>query len=379
MKKDKRIMIIAGEASGDMHGAKLTRSLKKQIPNLKIFGIGGKAMGSEGVDILVDAEQLSVVGITEVLSKLPVIRMAIKAARLGLKRLKPDLLILIDFPDFNLHMASIAKKLGIRVLYYISPQIWAWRQGRVHKIRRIIDHMAVILPFEEKFYQDHNVPATFVGHPLLDDPNLKLTEKNQPIQSTTPLVGLLPGSRDKEVSSLLPMMLGAAKQMMSQNRNIKFIVSRAHSIEDGLIEAIVQQHGQGLDLEIDASQIEKGLFQNVQLVIAASGTVTLQAAIYGVPMLIVYKVSPLSFRLGKLLIKVNYIGLVNLIYGRRIVPELIQEAASPESVSKLALEMLSDPDLLKNIKTDLLKVRAMLGNSGASERVARIARDLINT
>lgn len=372
-------MIIAGEASGDMHGAKLTRSLKKQIPNLKIFGIGGKAMGSEGVDILVDAEQLSVVGITEVLSKLPVIRMAIKAARLGLKRLKPDLLILIDFPDFNLHMASIAKKLGIRVLYYISPQIWAWRQGRVHKIRRIIDHMAVILPFEEKFYQDHNVPATFVGHPLLDDPNLKLTEKNQPIQSTTPLVGLLPGSRDKEVSSLLPMMLGAAKQMMSQNRNIKFIVSRAHSIEDGLIEAIVQQHGQGLDLEIDASQIEKGLFQNVQLVIAASGTVTLQAAIYGVPMLIVYKVSPLSFRLGKLLIKVNYIGLVNLIYGRRIVPELIQEAASPESVSKLALEMLSDPDLLKNIKTDLLKVRAMLGNSGASERVARIARDLINT
>lgn len=371
-------MIIAGEASGDMHGARLSRSLKDLKPDVRIFGIGGKKMRAEGVDIIVDAETLSVVGITEVLSKLSVILKGMRSAKTALKKLKPDILILIDFPDFNLRMAAAAKKLGILVLYYISPQIWAWRQGRVHKIKKLVDHMAVILPFEAAFYKRHKVPVTFVGHPLLDDRTLHLPKSIKQPDPKKVVVGLLPGSRDKEVSTLLPMMLASAKILSNKINGIKFMVSDAESVKKDLVSDLVRHNGEGLDIEIDPSPIEN-IFQKADLLIAASGTVTLQAAVYGTPIIIVYKVSPLSYLLGKALIKVNHIGLVNLISGKEVAPELVQESASPIEVASKAFSLLVKPEQLINMRKDLIAVKNKLGGPGASHRVAKIALKMMQT
>jgi len=210
----KCVMIIAGEASGDLHGSKLVKAMLDQDPSIYFMGIGGRALREAGVRILVEASTLSVVGITEVLSKgRSLLRGIAKATKL-IKIMNPDLLILIDFPDFNLHMAAKAKKLGIPVLYYISPQFWAWRQGRIKKIKKRVDHMAVILPFEEAFYRQHGVPVTFVGHPLLDDRKLLDNKKRVDTETEEPVIGLLPGSRDKEVSRHLPVMLAAAELLL---------------------------------------------------------------------------------------------------------------------------------------------------------------------
>ncbi len=369
-------MIISGEASGDMHGARLARSITKLDSDVKLFGIGGRKMKDEGVDIIFDAEKLSVVGITEVLSKLSVILKGMRTAKNALIDLKPDVLILIDFPDFNLHMAASAKKLGIQVLYYISPQIWAWRQGRVHKIKKLVDHMAVILPFEASFYKRHGVPVTFVGHPLLDDSALHGHFQDKKPFSKTPIIGLLPGSRDKEVSTLLPMMLDAAKILNNKIDAARFLVSNAKSVQTNLVSDIVCSNGSNLEIKIDSTPVEN-IFQKADLLIAASGTVTLQAAIYGTPIIIVYKVSPLSYYLGKALIKVEHIGLVNLISGRKIAPELVQDEACPPRVSNTALHLLSKPERLEQMRKDLLTVRHQLGGPGASDQVAKIALNMI--
>ena len=228
-------MIIAGEASGDMHGAKLAQAIKNHSSNAFLFGVGGNAMHTEGVRLIVNAGTLSVVGITEVLSRLPTIYRAMTTVKKALSKLKPDLLILIDFPDFNFHVAAAAKNLGIPVLYYISPQIWAWRQNRVHKIKRLVDHMAVILPFEAAFYRKHHVPVTFVGHPLLDG-NMPTPDR---LPATThmeePVIGLIPGSREKEVTTLLPVMLQASKIIKRTQPTSRFLVSCAESINSDLV------------------------------------------------------------------------------------------------------------------------------------------------
>ena len=228
MRPNPGIMIVAGEASGDMHGAKLAEALARQDRRPDVFGIGGDRMRSAGVRIEVDAHRLSVVGITEVLAKLPQILDGMRTAKRLIREKKPDLLILIDFPDFNLHLASFAKRHAVPVLYYISPQIWAWRQGRVRKIRRIVDHMAVILPFEETFYRRHGVPVTFVGHPIMDH-YVSSTEPSGPHRDDqTATVGLLPGSRDSEVRKLLPLMLSAAERI-GRRRKVHFLLSQAPS------------------------------------------------------------------------------------------------------------------------------------------------------
>ena len=323
-----RIFLIAGEASGDIHGANLVKALKQNRQDIVFSGIGGRAMQDAGVEILVDASTLSVVGITEVLSKLPGILSGLAAAKSFLKNTCPDLLILIDFPDFNLRLAKVAKKLNIPVLFYISPQVWAWRSGRVTKIGRLVDHIAVILPFEASFYRKHHIPVTFVGHPLLDEfRDRPLPSPATPLQDSPPVVGLLPGSRESEIFRHLPVMLEAARILYVQ-MDIRFVLSVAPGAPLDAINAICSPFQDLLPLEIDILGA-RSVFAKTHLVVAASGTVTLEAAIAGTPVVIIYKVSPLSYRLGKALIKVKHIGLVNLIADKKIVPELIQDQGIP--------------------------------------------------
>lgn len=371
----KTVMIIAGEASGDVHGSRLVRSMHKRNSGLFFYGIGGRALRDAGVKILVDAEELSVVGITEVFSKLLGILKGIRIAKRSLKRMRPDLLILIDFPDFNLHVAATAKKLKIPVLYYISPQVWAWRPGRVNKIGKLVDHMAVILPFEQQFYRKHNIPVTFVGHPLLDNKNAT-DSICKDITTRESVIGLFPGSRDREIARHLPVILKAAGLISKRAGKVKFIISLASSVAREHIENIVKKHKATIDFDIVADSVDK-VFKQCKLVVAASGTVTLEAAISGTPMLIIYKVSPITYWLGKIMIKVNNIGLVNLIAGREIVPELVQSKASPENIADTALNMLNDASGLEMLRNELLGVRESLGGPGASERVAEIALSML--
>jgi lipid-A-disaccharide synthase len=372
----KSIMIIAGEASGDLHGAKLAHSLKSRSRDMFLFGVGGIAMKKEGVRTLVDIKTLSVMGITEVLAKLPSIYRAMTTVKKALNRLKPNLLILIDFPDFNFHVAAAAKKLGIPVLYYISPKIWAWRQNRVYKIKRLVDHMAVILPFEAAFYRKHRVPVTFVGHPLLDGIRPALDRLPATAHMREPVIGLIPGSREKEVTTMLPVMLQAARIIKRNQPTSRFMVSCAESIDIDLISTIVSQYASTFEIEIVKGSIGR-VYKQSRMAIATSGTVTLEAALYGMPTVIIYKVSPLSYWIGKRLVKVKYIGIANLIAQKELQPELIQDDASPETIAATVTGMINDPERLKKIEKELLGIRNLLGGTGASDRVAGIALDLI--
>ncbi len=401
--EQKCVVIIAGEASGDLHGSKLVMAMRRKNKDLFFCGIGGQALKDAGVRILVDASQLAVVGITEVFSRLPNLFKGMTLAKKLLKSLHPDLLILIDFPDFNLHIAATAKKLGIPVLYYISPQIWAWRPGRVKKISRLVNHMAVILPFEENFYKKHKVPVTFVGHPLLDI-NFKthncdqirsscLSKSTKGIETLNTarageqaefkkenkdfhIIGLLPGSREGEIKRHLPIMLDAARNLAERIRKIKFIISIAPAVERKYVEELIGQRESSAVFELACNGVKK-VFKRCELVVAASGTVTLEAAISGTPMIIIYKVSPVSYWLGRALIRVKNIGLVNLIADKNIVPELLQDKASPENIADTAFNMLSNAQHLEKLKNDLLDIRDTLGGPGASERVADIALNML--
>ena len=372
------VMIVAGEASGDQHGAKLVAEMRRSNPNIFFCGIGGKALASAGVRILVDTAVLTVVGITEVIAKLPVVYRSLAVAKKLLQSLRPDLLILIDFPDFNLRVASAARKLGIPVLYYISPQIWAWRRGRVKKIGQLVNHMAVILPFEADFYSVHGIPVTFVGHPLLDRTSGNEAEGDAAEDSAEhTLIGLLPGSREVEIKRLLPVMLDAAERMHKQDPRLTFTVSVAPTVERKLLESMIKGRSTDGSISFSEEPAER-LFGRCRLIVAASGTVTLQAAIAGTPMVIIYKVSPISYWLGRALIRVDHIGLINLIAGRRLVPELIQDQATAANITEQVFGLLSDEEKLARLKKDLLTAGQLLGGPGASRRVAQIALGLMS-
>lgn len=370
------IMLVAGEASGDFHGANVVKALKKKAPDLNFIGIGGNALKDQGVKLVADSAQLSVVGITEVFTRLPHLLSAIKAAKTALGQFKPDLLILIDFPDFNLFLAGIARKLKVPVLYYISPQIWAWRTGRVKKIRRLVDHMAVILPFETHFYRKHGVQATFVGHPLLDSVSPLSLSRFENNMSSPPVLGLLPGSRNREILNHLPVMLEAAQQLKKSFPDLKILVSLASSVNRRVVEQILETYSDTLNAEL----IEGGAantFKNAAILVAVSGTVTLEAALAGVPMVIIYRVSPLSYQVGKALIRVKFISLINLIAQQQLLPELIQKEASPENIAGTVKKLLKNPKELTSIHRQLVRIRNSFGNPGASARVADIALHMI--
>ncbi len=372
----KKIMIIAGEASGDIHGAHLVRAMRALDPHLDFFGVGGNALRQAGVHLMVDNSQIAVVGISEALLKFKIILSALRIVKKGLNRLRPALLILIDFPDFNLHVATVAKKLGIPVMYYISPQVWAWRTGRVKKIKNLVDHMVVIFPFEVDFYKKSNVPVTFVGHPLLDSVTSETSRgKKKNLKGDSLLIGLLPGSRNGEITRHLPTMVQAADILSEQLPGIRFAIPVASTVDTTLVEAIVEGGTSSRPLILRDGL--RDVLDEAALVITASGTVTLEAAIAGTPMIIVYKVSPLSYWLGKRLIRVKHIGMANLVAERPIVPELIQHEASAENIASRVLQMLRDEKGLAEIRCQLRRVGQSLGTSGASKRTAEVAIRLL--
>ncbi len=371
-------MIIAGEASGDLHGAQLVLAMKEKDSSLFFCGIGGQALKKAGTKIIVDNSEITVMGITEVLFKIPAILKGLAAAKKTLQSLHPDLLILIDFADFNLRVASYAKKTGIPVLYYIPPKVWAWRSGRVNKIRNLVDHVAVILPFEEEFFKKHNVPVTYVGNPLLDYdlPQVKSDVKHETGESI--VIGLLPGSRNGEVTKLLPVMLDAAHLISKEMNNIKFIISVAPSMEKAYVEKKIREHPGPASFEIETGSVYT-VFQKSFMVVAASGTVTLETAICGIPTVIIYKISPVSYWIGRAFIKAEYAGLASLIAGEEVFPELLQNDASPEKVSEKVCELLTDAEALKTMRKKLFGIKDKMGSRGVSERTAELAFSLMNT
>jgi lipid-A-disaccharide synthase len=367
-------MIIAGEASGDHHGARLVEAMRQKHDNLFFCGIGGKSLAAAGVRILVDASTLSVVGFTEVFAKLPQLLHSMGRVKKLLKGLQPDLLILIDFPDFNLRMAAAAKELSIPVLYYISPQIWAWRTGRVKKIRRLVDHMAVILPFEAQFYHQYQVPVTFVGHPLLDR-ELPITDDSAS-HADLSTIALLPGSRDGEVSRHLPVMLAAAERLTRKNGKLKFLVSQAPTVQGNLLASIVSAFSGKIACEIDNNEIGK-ILGRCGFAIVVSGTASLETAVHATPMVIIYRLSPLSYRIGRIMIKVDYAGLINLIAEKEVIPELLQQDASAETIAERVYELISDPARLARMKKDMARAVIKLGGPGAAARTADVALKML--
>jgi lipid-A-disaccharide synthase len=374
LKNDPVIIMVAGEASGDLHGAQVIKALRNRHPHMTIRAVGGEAMAAAGADLILHSETLSVMGFTAVFAKFPVILKAMRYLKSELSRTKPDLLILIDFPDFNLHLANTAKKLAIPVLYYISPTVWAWRARRIHKIKARVSHMAVILPFEAKIYRQHGIPVTFVGHPLLDTATSTICNP-LPFPRSSFQLALLPGSRAGEINRLLPVLIETAQILQKHIQNMKVIISQAPSIPTDLI----QSHMVNRDLdhvEISNSPVE-AIFQKSNFAIITSGTASLEAAIAGMPMAIVYSTSLLNYGLAKLFVNVSHIGLANLISGRRIVPELIQREASAENIAGQVLEIVNDPDKYNSMRNELLDVRQLMGERGAGEKVASLAEELI--
>ena len=373
-------MILAGEPSGDVHASALVKEIKKIEPDAKISGMGGMNMMSAGVDLFYPIDRLSAMGLTEVLLQMKYIKQAFNEFKAQLKKNKPDLLILIDYPGFNLRAAKFAKEhFQIKIIYYITPKVWAWNSGRLYRMKSILDHAALIFPFEERLYKKAGIPATYVGNPLVDDivetrtPSPGFPALADRSRSSNPdkdlTIGILPGSRKAEVDNLLEIMLLAGGLIHQQYKNTRFLVSCADSVSPEKIRNMVKFHNSGNIFEIVTGHPRK-IFQKADLLIAASGTVTLEAALYRVPTILIYKMSFVSYRLAKILVKVKYAGLANIIMGREVMPELLQQDATPLNIYAKAKDMLKD---LPEYARALGGVKKLLGPPGASKRAAQMA------
>jgi lipid-A-disaccharide synthase len=366
-------MIVAGEASGDMYGAKLVEEALKQEADVRFFGIGGAAMRAAGVETLVDANTLAVMGLVEVVSHFRVIARAFATLKRIIRTTPPDLLILIDYPGFNLRLAAVAKAAGVPVLYYISPKVWAWRPGRAKKIAASVSHVAVIFPFEVPIYERVGAPVTFVGHPLLEmvRPTMTRAAALEAFGLTDGrVVGLFPGSRRSEITSLLPVMLAAAALLTKRFSDIRFVLPLASSIERSLVDGLLA--GAGVEVTIVQGK-NYDVMQVCDAIIAASGTVTLEIALLGIPEVIIYKVAPLTYAVGKRLVKVAHMGIGNIVAGERVVPELLQHEAEPVPISDAIGRYLTDGGYRDTVVAKLRAVREKLGTPGASQRVATLA------
>lgn len=379
----KHILIVAGEASGDLHGAALVRAIRSMDQGISVSGIGGKKMEDAGVELIAHASDIAVVGLTEVFSFSKAVRIlkALRKMRSLLKNTRPDLLVLIDFPDFNLNLARTAKDFKVPVLYYISPQIWAWRRGRVKTIASRVDKMAVILPFEKEFYRSAgvNIDVEYVGHPLMDQIpdglDRETISAELGLDKGRPVLGLLPGSRSEEIKNLLPSMIGAAEILSSRHNGLQCVLPMAPTITDELIQSFISHTSFKI---IAARRDIYSILKVCDLALVTSGTATLETALMGVPMVVAYRVSPLSFMIGKMVIKVPYVSLVNLIAGDGIVPEILQDEATPEGLAERASVILDDEEYRNDMIMKLNRVRESLGGKGASQRTAHIAMDMMN-
>lgn len=367
-----RILIVTGEASGDVHGANLAKALTALDPDLSLLGVGGSRMRAAGVELVQGISQLDVMGLIGPSSVRPLIHRVLRVRRI-LQEEPLDLVVLIDNPGLNLHFARIAKKAGRRVVYYIAPQLWAWRPRRMKWIQRRVNHMLVILPFEEELYRQAGVSCTFVGHPLLDEvaPSYDRAElrKRFGFDATGPVIGLLPGSREGEVRALLPIMLQAVAKLAETHPGLQSVVAQAPSIRDGLIEEL--SPAADMNVRVVRDQANE-VMAAADLLLVASGTATLQAAVIGTPLVIIYRASWLTYWIARSLIRVRWIGLVNIVAGRGIVPELIQQEATPSRLSEEATRLLSDEVSYNEMRTAMRGVRASLGAPGASQRAAAV-------
>lgn len=423
-----KIMIVAGEASGDKHGAALARMLQKVAPDfeLELFGSGGENMRAAGVETLVDARDVAIIGIPEIVRAFGKLYRAYRKLLDAARTRRPAVVVLIDWPDFNIRLARKLHREGFRIVYYISPQVWAWRGYRVRALRRYVDRMLVILPFEEEFYKNAGVEVEYVGHPLVEmvsaDASREAFAGRNDLDATRPIIALLPGSRYKEVHYHLPAMIDAAIRLRSlplrisdcglrieqstrpkseesqiphrksairnakseirnpQSKGPQFVIPVAPTIDREQVEAIVRRsdaRGE-LDLAI-VERDEYNALRHSEIAIVASGTATVEAAILGTPMVIVYRGSELNWRLIRPLIKLDTFGMVNLIAGRRIAPELIQQDVTGEKIAREVSEILGDPSRLAQMKRDLAIVRERLesGSGSASERAATTVMQLI--
>ncbi|WP_303721235.1 lipid-A-disaccharide synthase [Malonomonas rubra] len=375
---NKKIMIVVGESSGDLHGSNLLRAAGEAYPHLKFFGVGGERMRSAGCRIVFPSDELSVMGLVEVFAQLP----SLIARFRQLKKIlhgpeRPDLLVLIDFPDFNLRLAKVAKQVGVPVLYYISPKVWAWRSGRAKVIAERVDRMALIFPFEPQIYHSFGVSAEYVGNPLLDE-----FAANQPsktlrsrlcIGEKEQVVGIFPGSRNSELKYIFATLLETARQLQLRKPDIKFLLPVAPSLSKQYF--VEQLRDRNLPIEI----VEENIYETAaacDAVLSVSGTVTLQITLVKTPLAIVYKMAPLSFAIGRRLIKVAYAGLTNIIAGKEVAREFIQDDASPEALSDEIIRLLDDQDYRQKMQQELTAVGEQMGAPGCSVKVARIIAEM---
>jgi lipid-A-disaccharide synthase len=369
-----RIMISCGEPSGDLYAGALAAEIRALAPDAEITGFGGERLKAAGASLIASFSGLSVTGLAEALRVLPrswrLYRQLVRDA----EQRRPDVFVPIDFPDFNLILARALKRRGIPVIYYISPQLWAWRPGRVKTIKKVVDRVLVIFPFEPAFYAQAGVPVTFVGHPLLEMRSGISREaflRGLGLDPRRPVVALLPGSRRNELKQLLPDMIRAAALIAAAVPDAQFVVPRAPHLEDDLFTPL-QDWPSHAARPVVVKDAADATLASADVAIVASGTVTVQAALHECPMVVVYRVAPLTYRIGKPLVSLDTYAMANLIAGRTVVPELIQDAFTPAAAAAEALRVLRDPAHATQVRADLADVRARLGEPGASRRAAEL-------
>ncbi len=374
----RRVLLVAGEASGDLHGADLVRELRQMVPGLQVRGIGGENLRRAGMQTIVDCASMATMGLVETLGQLRRLGAAYRKMRRCLRDEPPDLVLLIDFPEFNLALAGAARKFGIPVLYFVSPQVWAWRRGRVRKIARRASRLAVVFPFEVACYDGTGAKVDFVGHPLIDR-----ARPTRPREETLRLHGLdpgretvvlMPGSRPKELALLLPPLLEAARRLAAERR-CQFALCLAPTFAAEAVAARLERAG--VDIALVCGDNYNVLAAS-EIALVASGTAALEAALIGTPMVIVYRLSWVTYLLARLLVRVPFIGMPNIIAGEKVVPELVQRGATGARIAGEALSILGDEKRKRSIEASLARVREKLGEGGAARRAAAIAAQMLS-
>ena len=356
--------IIAGEASGDLHGSNLVRELIKLDPEASVRAWGGDLMKVAGADVVKHYKDLAFMGFTEVIKNLPAILDNLKFCKKDLKDFQPDVLVLIDYPGFNLRIAKWAKEKGFRIIYYISPQVWAWKEGRVRTIKNVVDKMLVILPFEKDFYQKWDYKVEYIGHPLVQVVNEFLEKNPKNEANEKPVIALLPGSRKQEVAKKLPLMLEASKSFPKYS----FVVAKASSLDDEFYTDFLKKYPKVLSVRDQTYQ----LLAIASAALVTSGTATLETALFGVPEVVCYRGSAVSYQIAKRLVRIKFISLVNLIMDKKIVTELIQDELTVKNIVKELDSILNDPIRIKQLKNDYTELKNLLQKeSNASARAAQ--------
>jgi lipid-A-disaccharide synthase len=371
-----RFLIVAGEASGDMYGADVARRLFHKFPDCQIYGLGGQRMREAGVQLEGDISKTAVIGPFEVVSSLASLYRVFRRLAERVETDPPTAAILIDFPDFNLRLGQRVRDAGVPVVYYVSPQVWAWREGRLKQLRRFVNKMLVILPFEEEMYRKAGVDVEFVGHPLVD--MVRATKSKEEfcaayeLDPRKPIVALLPGSRRKEVRFILPTLCETAKLISKQKPDTQFVLPMASGLHRRSVEDIIRSQ----PITIVTNDTYNAV-RYARAAIVASGTATLETALLGTPEVIVYRISQASWLVGKALLKVRLFGIVNIILGEEVVPELFQERMTPEEVSKITLRLMDDVWVQSRIRGNYEKLRRQLGSGNVSDRVVEAVAKLI--